>query len=233
MLSKFNPAACENLLPWRKSIHLIFLGEKTDSGTKTGFHGNLRHCNCSLPQSHSLLCAGSGSPSDPLSHFNKLRRQKNIHFFRLVHFFCLCALKWQFKCSRGQERTAGTGRKARTTTSCSQVCSAREPAACVLDSNHLKLLFGSFLCPAVMYHHVGWNTLVYEERYSKRPWELLLQRLCSKLLGLVLLAYMFRLHENKIIVYKGNTLWIHTGKGFGIPAFNSSKKYYLKSMLTY
>lgn len=94
MLSKFNLAACENLLPWRKSIHLIFLGEKTDSGTKTGFHGNLRHCNCSLPQSHSLLCAGSGSPSDPLSHFNKLRRQKNIHFFRLASFILsLCAEK--------------------------------------------------------------------------------------------------------------------------------------------
>lgn len=37
---------------------------------------------------------------------------------------------------------------------------------------------------------------------------------------------MLSLHENKIIVYKRNTLWTHTEKGFGIPAFNDSKKYY-------
>lgn len=37
---------------------------------------------------------------------------------------------------------------------------------------------------------------------------------------------MLSSHENKIIVYRRKTLWIHTGKGFGIPAYNGSKKYY-------
>lgn len=99
---------------------------------------------------------------------------------------------------------------------------SREPAPCVLDSNHLKLLFGPVLCPAVIYHQVGWNTLDYKERYSKWPREPLLQRICSKQLVLVLLAYMLSLHENKIIVYKRNTFWIHRGKTFG---FKGSKEY--------
>lgn len=102
------------------------------------FHGNLRHRNCSPPQSHSLLCAGSGSPSDPLSHFNKLSQQKNIHFFQLGYFFLFVHWNDNVKHSRGQERAVGTRRKARTTTCCSQVRSAREPAACVLESYHLR-----------------------------------------------------------------------------------------------
>lgn len=176
MLSKFNPAAREKLLPGRKSIPLIFLGEKTDSGTKTEFHGNLRDCNCSLPQSHSLLCAGSGSQADPLSHFSRLRRQKNIHFFRLGSFFLSLCTEMAIQTLKraglhSWDREEGQDHNIlQSGLFCPGACSL-----CVwFQPPEITFWAPPLSCHAVMCQQVGWNTLVYKEGYSKWPWESLL-----------------------------------------------------------
>lgn len=133
------------------------------------FHGNLRHCNCLLPQSHSLLCAGSGSPSDPLSHFNKLSQQKKkITFSDWFSFFCLCALKWQREAFKGA-RTCSWDKEEGQDHSILQsglFCQG----TCSLCVRFLPPQITSWApplsCNAVKYHQVGWSTLVYKERYS-------------------------------------------------------------------
>lgn len=87
------------MLPWRKSIHLIFLGEKTDSGTKPGFHGNLRHRNCSLPQSHSLLCAGSALSSQSSESFQQAKATEEHSLFPTGFVFSV------FVCWNGNSNT--------------------------------------------------------------------------------------------------------------------------------
>lgn len=174
--------------------------EKTDPGTKPGLHGNLK---CSVPQSHSL-CAASGLCSQSSESLQQAKATQEHSLFPTGFvFFCLCALKWQLSLSRGVGMHSWDRQEGKDHNKLQSGLFCQEPATLCVGSQPPEM---TFWAPPLSCSDgsSGWMKYpgLWAERYSKWPWEPLLQRVCSKL---VLLAHMLSLHENKIIVYKKET----------------------------
>lgn len=152
MHSKFYPAAFQNMVCHKENLYASFsLTKRLILAPWLWFHGNLRHCNCSLPQSHSSSALKLALHWSLLWAMSVAQPAENIHFFwlgcGLFFFFFFLSVYWNdnIKSWIRQDCALGMRRKARTKPSCSQGSLGWwGTAACVF---YISSIWNNFLGP--------------------------------------------------------------------------------------
>lgn len=109
---KFHPAAFQNMFCHKENLYASFsLTKRLILAPWLWLHGNLRHCNCSLPQTHSSSALELALRWSLLWVMSVAQPAENIHFFWFFFFSCQCTKITTPKAASDRTVQLGQGRR--------------------------------------------------------------------------------------------------------------------------